>query len=164
MNLEDRLARVVSGVRFGKFASVGVVGAIFDNTTLLVLTVSGVAAAAAAGLGIPGYGPELAKFAGIEVAIFVMFLLNEHWTFAEHGAPGSRPFLRRLATSNVVRIGGITVQLVVFSLVYRFLHVDLSVFGVDAWLLVASACGIGAGMTVNFVAESLVTWRVHESR
>ncbi|MDR9380136.1 MAG: GtrA family protein [Natronomonas sp.] len=134
--------------RFGRFASVGAVGAVCDNAVLLTLTTIGVL-------------PELAKFAGIETAIAVMFVLNERWTFSDAGRAGLVPTLRRLATSNVVRIGGITVQLVVFSLVYRRLHVDVSAFGIDLWLLVASGAGIGLGMFVNYVTESLITWRIH---
>ncbi|MFO7925761.1 MAG: GtrA family protein [Halobacteriota archaeon] len=134
--------------RFGRFVSVGAVGAVCDNAVLLTLTTFGVL-------------PELAKFVGIETAIAVMFVLNERWTFAEAGRSGLVPTLRRLATSNVVRIGGIAVQLVVFSLVYRWLYIELLVFGLDLWLLVASAAGIGCGMLVNYVTESLITWRLH---
>jgi putative flippase GtrA len=137
-------------LRFGRFVGVGAVGALCDNAVLLALATLGVT-------------PELAKFAGIETAIVVMFALNERWTFAGAGAPGAVPTLRRLATSNVVRAGGIAVQLVVFSAVYRWLHVDLSALGVDLWLLVASAAGIGCGMVVNYVTESLFTWRIHDA-
>ena len=133
--------------RFGRFVSVGAVGAVCDNVVLLALATAGMT-------------PELAKFIGIETAIAVMFVLNERWTFAGIGRSGLRPALRRLATSNVVRIGGIAVQLVVFSFVYRWLHVDLSALGVDLWLLVASGAGIGCGMIVNYVTESLLTWRI----
>lgn len=142
---------LLSPVRFGKFAGVGAVGAVCDNIVLLTLATAGVT-------------PELAKFIGIEVAIVVMFLLNERWTFSEAGAPGPVAFLRRLGTSNVVRVGGIAVQLVVFSVVYRWLHVEVGLFGVDLWLLVASGAGIACGMVVNYVTESLLTWRVHNSR
>lgn len=135
--------------RFGRFAGVGAVGAVCDNVVLLSLATAGTT-------------PELAKFAGIEAAIVVMFVLNERWTFAGAGRPGPFPALRRLATSNVVRIGGIAVQLVVFSIIYRWLHVDVSALGVDLWLLVASGAGIGCGMVVNYVTESLFTWRVHD--
>jgi putative flippase GtrA len=136
--------------RFGRFVSVGAVGALCDNAVLLALATVGVM-------------PELAKFAGIETAILVMFALNERWTFAGAGASGLVPTVRRLATSNVVRVGGIAVQLVVFSTVYRRLHVDLTALGLDLWLLVASAAGIGCGMVVNYVTESLFTWRIHDA-
>lgn len=150
MNVDDVREALYSPLRMGQFASVGAIGAACDNLVLLALATAGVT-------------PELAKFAGIEVAVVVMFLLNERWTFSEAGAPGPVAFVRRLATSNLVRVGGIAVQLVVFSAVYRLLHVDLSLLGVDLWLLVASGAGIGSGMVVNYVTESLLTWRVHDS-
>ncbi len=144
-NVRDAL---YSPLRFGQFISVGAIGAVCDNTVLLTLATLGVL-------------PELAKFVGIEVAIIIMFLLNEHWTFANEGAAGVPALLRRLVTSNLVRLGGITVQLIVFSLVYRWFHVSLTLWGLDLWLLVASVSGILAGMIVNYITESLVTWRVH---
>lgn len=160
--LADRLRSLLSAVRFGQFASVGAVGAVCDNAVLLSSSELGIAAALADLLGVPAFAPEVAKALGIETAIVVMFLLNDNWTFATADGGGASA-LRRLLTSNLVRVGGIGVQLVVFSLVYRRLFVDLSAFGVDLWLLVASVCGIGLGMCVNYVTESLVTWRVHET-
>jgi putative flippase GtrA len=161
-SLTDQLRSLLSVVRFGQFASVGAVGAVCDNAVLLLSSELGLAAALAELLGIPGLAPEVAKALGIETAIVVMFLLNDNWTFrGADGGGASR--LRRLFTSNLVRALGIAVQLVVFSFVYRRLFVDLSAFGIDLWLLVASICGIGLGMLVNYVTESLVTWRVHES-
>ncbi|WP_181693113.1 GtrA family protein [Natronomonas sp. LN261] len=149
MNAKELGETLYAPFRFGRFAGVGAVGALCDNAILLTLATAGLT-------------PETAKFVGIESAIVVMFLLNERWTFAGAGRPGVLPTMRRLATSNVVRIGGIAVQLVVFSAVYRWLHVDLSVLGLDLWLLVASGAGICCGMVVNYVTESLFTWRVHE--
>jgi putative flippase GtrA len=149
MTLRELGETLYAPFRFGRFASVGVVGAICDNAVLLAFATAGLT-------------PEAAKFLGIETAVVVMFVLNERWTFAGSGRAGVTPKLRRLATSNVVRVGGIAVQLVVFSAVYRRLHVDLSALGVDLWLLVASGAGICCGMVVNYVTESLLTWRVHE--
>ena len=151
MTLADLPKALYSPLRFGQFAGVGAVGAVCDNAVLLVLATAGVT-------------PEIAKFVGIQTAIVVMFLLNERWTFSGEGAPGLVAFLRRLGTSNLVRIGGITVQLVVFSVVYRWLHTELTAWGIDLWLLVASGSGIVAGMIVNYVTESLFTWRVHNPR
>lgn len=142
------LESLYSPLRAGKFAGVGAVGAVCDNLVLVLLATAGLT-------------PEIAKFLGIETAIVVMFLLNERWTFAEAGAPGVVPMLRRLGTSNLVRIGGITVQLVVFSIVFRWFHVPIEYLGIDLWLLVASGAGIVSGMVVNYVAESIFTWRIH---
>jgi putative flippase GtrA len=138
---------LLSGRRFGKFVSVGAVGAVFDVATATLLSELGVF-------------PELAVFVGIEVAIIVMFLLNDNWTFAEQGAAGVGAALRRLVRSNVVRAGGIAVQLATFGLFFRVVALDLPVAGIDGWFVVSKVAGIGAGMVVNYVAESLVTWRV----
>lgn len=145
----SRFEALFSGVRLGQFVSVGVVGAIFDNTVLTILTL---------GFDVT---PELAKAAGIETAIVVMFLLNDRWTFATEGSSGLRKVLRRFLTSNLVRVGGITVQLVVFSFLVRRTGFELPVAGVDLWFLAASVMAIGVAMVVNYVAESLFTWRVH---
>lgn len=146
----DTFSALVSGVRFGKFASVGAVGAVFDLSVSTVLIV---------GFGVLG---EYAKLAGAEVAIVVMFLLNEHWTFAAHGADGLLSKLGRLLKSNLVRSGGVAVQfLVVRSL--RTLDVSVVVAGVDFWPLIPLPIAIGMSVVLNYVAESLFTWRVgHE--
>ena len=147
--LRRRLHTLLSGVRFGKFVSVGVIGAIFDTTVLLVLS--------------EGFGvvPELATLAGIETAILVMFLINDNWTFAHEGRAGRAQFLKRLARSHAVRAVGSLTQFVVFVVVYRLLFVEVSLVGIDVWILVAKGSGIAIGMMVNYVFESLFTWQVH---
>jgi putative flippase GtrA len=138
-----------SRVRFGKFVSVGVVGAISDNAVLAVL-------------GLVFGVPELwAKAAGIETAILVMFLVNERWTFANKGAAGTRPFLGRLGRSHLVRSGGVAVQLTVYWVLTQRLAIELVVGGRDLWFLAASPIAIAVAMFVNYTAESLFTWRVH---
>jgi len=143
------VGQLASGVRFGKFASVGAVGAVFDHLVLVALRL---------GAGLP---EMYAKAAGIEAAILVMFVANERWTFAEEGASGRGPVLRRLGRSHVVRSGGVAVQLVVYWVLTQQLAVTLVAFGTDWWFLAASPVAIGVGMLVNYVAESLFTWRVH---
>ena len=161
----EQLRSLVSAARFGQFVSVGVIGAICDNFVLLASSGGGVAAAIAGLLGFPALAPEVAKALGIETAIIVMFLLNDNWTLASADGDGTSR-LRRLLTSNFVSIGGIAVQLVVFSVVYDAAQqtgITLSLLNIDLWLLVASLCGIGLGMLVNYVSESLITWRVHRT-
>lgn len=148
--LRPRLRALRSGVRFGQFVSVGAVGAVCDNAVLGALLHL-------------GFAPEVAKLAGAETAIVVMFLINEHWTFAGEGAPGALPFVRRFLTSNLVRAGGVIVATVVFSQVYRRVDVVIEVAGIDFWFLAANLVGIGAGLAVNYVAESLFTWQVHDT-
>ncbi|WP_254537637.1 GtrA family protein [Halomarina litorea] len=147
MSVGSRARALLSGVRFGQFVSVGAVGAVFDlsvSTALIVLA---------------GFAPELAKLVGAEVAIVVMFFINDNWTFADEGAGGVLPTLRRLLTSNLVRSGGVLVQvLVVRSL--TSLPLSAEVLGVELWNLIPLPIAIVASMFVNYVFESLFTWRV----
>ncbi|WP_459195037.1 GtrA family protein [Halosimplex sp. J119] len=164
-----RLSSLVSGVRFGKFVSVGVVGSVCDTAVLMVL--SEVLEAPA----------TLAWAAGVETAILVMFLVNENWTFADHSSGGRESFFARLKRSHAVRAVGVTTQFVVWWTIYNPLFVDLTfgdvaalsgiagavglasmLSGIDLWLLVAKGCGVAIGMVVNYVFESLFTWQVHE--
>ncbi|GCF12971.1 sugar translocase [Haloarcula mannanilytica] len=145
----DRFESLVSGVRFGQFVSVGVVGAISDNTVLAVL-----------GLAF-GVSDMWAKAAGVETAILVMFLVNEHWTFAGQGETGRRSFAKRLGKSHLVRSGGVAVQLAIYWLLTQRLAIELVVAGTDLWFIAASPIAIGVAMLVNYVAESIFTWQVH---
>lgn len=143
----DALDAVVSGVRFGKFASVGAVGAVFDLTVGTVLVLGA------------GVASEVAKLVGAEVAIAVMFLLNEHWTFADEGLTGAGARVRRFLKSNFVRSGGLVVQVLVVSALGD-LDVSAVVVGVDLWPVIPLPVAIAASMLLNYVAESLFTWRV----
>ncbi|MEF8785596.1 MAG: GtrA family protein [Haloarculaceae archaeon] len=145
----SRVDALLSGARFGQFVSVGVVGALSDNAVLATLNlVFGV--------------PELwAKAAGVETAIVVMFLVNEHWTFAGQGATGRIPFLTRLGKSHLVRSGGVAVQLTVYWFLVTYIDFKLLVLGTDLWFLAASPIAIGVAMSLNYVFESLFTWEVH---
>jgi putative flippase GtrA len=164
--MRDAVRSLAVPDRIGQFVSIGLVGAICDATVLVVLS---------EGLGVL---PELATIAGIETAILVMFAANDRWTFGDSGGAGRRPLLRRLARSHLVRAVGSTTQFLVFVAVYRALFVPLALgdvpgataavgglglpglSGFDLWLLVAKGIGIGVGMTINYVAESVFTWRV----
>ena len=142
-------AALSSTVRFGQFVSIGVLGAVCESVVLLGL----VEALAVA--------PGLAKLVGAEASIVVMFVANERWTFAEEGKTGILWFSRRFLTSNLVRAGGVVVGTAVLLALLRWVDVSLLFAGIDFWLLVANAVGIAAGLVVNYVAESLLTWRVH---
>ena len=169
---DRRLGALVSGARFGQFVSVGAVGTVFDTLTL-------------ATLGLVFSVPEFwAKAVGVEVAVLVMFVVNERWTFAGEGAAGRRPFLRRLGKSHLVRSGGVAVQLAVYWVLTARTPVELvvpagppgalaalpvgglwaTVAGRDLWFLAASPVAIAVAMVVNYVAESLFTWRVGRDR
>jgi putative flippase GtrA len=148
-DVRSTLSALTSGVRIGQFFSVGVVGASAETVILAVLT---------AGFGVM---PQLAKVAGAEVSITLMFLLNEHWTFSEAGARGSKPFLYRLLKSHIVRLGGLAVGFAVLTLLTDFTDVTLYVAGADFWPTVANGIGIGCGLVLNYLTESLFTWKVH---
>ena len=137
-----------SRVRFGKFVSVGVVGAVCDTTVLVALTQAGVI-------------PEIATLIGIETAILVMFAVNENWTFADHGSEDGRSLVERLVRSHGVRAAGSLTQFVVFVAIFRGVSVTVLLAGVNLWLIAAKGCGIAVGMVVNYVFESLFTWQVH---
>ncbi|HET7325208.1 MAG TPA: GtrA family protein [Halococcus sp.] len=151
-SLYTRFEALSSTIRFGQFVSVGVLGAVCENIVLL----GAVAAFAVA--------PELAKLAGAETSIIVMFATNERWTFAEEGKAGTLRLVRRFLTSNLVRAGGVLVGTAVFLALLRYIHISVLFMGIDFWLLGANLIGIGAGLLVNYVAESLFTWRVHTGR
>lgn len=144
MALSDEL---VSGTRFGKFLSVGAIGAVLDLSIASTLTLTGL------------LSPEWAKLVGAECAIVLMFLINDRWTFATHGTDGVGPKLRRLLKSNVVRSGGLAVQFLVVRFLTR-LDVEVAVAGTDVWALLTMPIAIGCAVLVNYVAESLFTWRV----
>ncbi|WP_396610475.1 GtrA family protein [Haloferax sp. S1W] len=145
--MTDRLAALASGARFGKFASVGVVGAMFDLTVSSILII---------GFGVVG---EIAKLVGAEVAIMVMFVINDRWTFAGAGADYFTAKVRRFLKSNFVRSGGLAVQVLVVRAL-REVPVSIPVFGIDLWQLIPLPIAIAASMFLNYVAESLFTWRI----
>lgn len=128
-----------SGMRFGRFFTVGALGAALDMTALAVLVES------------TGLDPLLGKVVAAETAIIVMFVVNERWTFTGFGRSAPTFVARRLLKSNLVRAGGATTALTTLYLLH-------SVLGF--WYLVSNAAGIGLGFFINYVFESLYTWRV----
>ncbi len=149
MSPRERLRSLVSAVRFGQFVSVGAVGATFDVVTLVALT------------EFVGLSAAVANVLSIETAVLVMFVVNERWTFANHGADTAGALGRRLVRSHVVRAGGSTLQYLLFVAVFYRFSVEFSVAGVDLWLVAVKGGAIALAMLVNYVMESLFTWRVH---
>jgi putative flippase GtrA len=141
------LDSLLSRVRFGKFVSVGAIGAVCDTIVLLALVEQA------------GLAPEIANVLSIETAILVMFGINENWTFAAED--DGRGLGSRLLKSHAVRASGSLVQYVIFVALINFVTLSLAVRGVDVWLVGAKWIGIGVGMVVNYVFESLFTWKVH---
>lgn len=139
MTLTEDIRTASSGMRAGQFFSVGIVGAVFDTVVLTLIVEFG------------GIAPFWAKFASAEVTIALMFVLNDRWTFAGETPNALVPALKRFVRSNLVRVGGVAVALLV-------LYVLHGLFGI--WYPLANIAGIGVGVGVNYVAESLFTWRV----
>lgn len=134
--------------RLGKFISVGAVGAVIDlsiSTSLLLRT------------DLP---PELIKLIGAEAAIIVMFVLNDRWTFRQSETRGLRHAIRRLIKSNLVRSGGLAVQVTVVFVLIR-LPVSFDVAGTDLWPIMTMPIAIACGFLVNYTGETLFTWRVN---
>ena len=150
--VQARLRALASAGRLGQFVSVGVAGASLETVLVAVLT---------AGLAVD---PLPAKFVGAEASITLMFLLNDRWTFAGEGEAGLVARIRRYVKSHTVRIGGLAVAFATLYVLTSWTDVRLVVSGADFWPTVANVIAIGTGMTLNYVAESLVTWRVQDAR
>ncbi|ERH04546.1 MAG: putative membrane protein [uncultured archaeon A07HR60] len=148
MGITDALTSVP---RFGRFLTVGAGGAVIDLTVSSTLTITGVVS------------PEWAKLGGAECAIVLMFLVNDWWTFADHGGSGRRSKLRRLAKSNLVRSAGLLVQFAVVRGLTRW-DVSVMVGGRDIWTFLTLAIAIGCAVLLNYFAESLFTWRAHTGK
>ncbi len=143
-----RLDKLRSRVRFGKFVSVGAMGATLETIVVTILT---------AGFGVYAI---FAKVVGAEASISLMFAINDRWTFADEGRTGRRSILGRYLRSHLVRAGGLLVAFGTLAALVELTGIQLLVEGHDFWPAVANLIGIGAGMVVNYVAESLFTWRV----
>ncbi|WP_430504536.1 GtrA family protein [Haloparvum sp. PAK95] len=146
----DSVEELAAGTRFGKFLSVGAAGAVVDVSVSSVLTLAAI---------LP---PQWAKLVGAEIAIVLMFLVNDHWTFPEEGALGLVPKLRRLLKSNLVRTAGLAVQFAVVAFLTG-LDVQVVVLDTDIWDVVTLPIAIAFSFVINYVAESLITWRVTAS-
>jgi putative flippase GtrA len=143
------LRALMSTTRFGKFASVGAVGAVCDTLILLFLVER------------IGLLEEIAVLIGIESSILIMFVINDNWTYSE--TDNIRTLSRRLLRSHTVRIVGALTQFIVFTIIYRSYFMQLEFSGIDLWLLVAKGSGIVLGMILNYTFETLFTWSIHKN-
>ena len=149
--LPERVEPLVSGAQFGRFLSVGAIGAVADTLVLAAATL------------LIGLSELWGKAAGIEVAVVLMFLLNERWTFTSYGGGGLRSLLVRLGKSHLVRSGGVAVQLAVFWLLTSPYAIQVTIRGFDVWFLLASLASIGIATLINYVCEGLFTWDIGDS-
>lgn len=134
--------------RIGQFVSVGVVGAVVETIIVLVLT---------AGFSVTAVP---AKVVGAEASITTMFLVNDNWTFSGEGRPGLLRTGRRWVKSHLVRTVGILIAFGVLYLLTSHTDVTLVVEGYRLWPTVANLIGIACGLFVNYLFESVFTWRV----
>ena len=139
--LRDRLRSLVATDRLLQFMAVGTVGTTVDMSLLLVFH------------GLAGWALIPSKLLGAEISYLVMFAINERWTFSTFGKTSLRARLRRLVTSNGVRIGGLLIATTVLVIVTET---------TDVWYPLANLVGIGVGFFVNYTLESWLTWRVHQ--
>lgn len=144
-------SRLLERARIGQFVSVGVVGAGIETVIVFVLT------------GLYTVDPLAAKVVGAEASITTMFLVNDTWTFSGQGSPGVLWKVRRWLKSHMVRIVGILIAFGTLWLLTRFTDVSLVVAGTEFWPTVANLIGIASGLSVNYVFESVFTWRVLSS-
>ncbi len=148
MGTESPLGALIHRARIGKFVSVGGVGAAIETVVVALLT---------AGVGV---GPLAAKAVGAELSVSTMFVVNDRWTFATAREPGVGAAARRWLKSHMVRAVGLGVAFLTLFVLTSRLSVSVPVAGVDLWPTIANGIGIGAGLGINYVAESLFTWRV----
>lgn len=133
--------------RLRQFIAVGFVGTGVDLSISIPLVVT------------TEITPELAKFLGAEAAIIVMFIINDRWTFGEVDVSGYSHQVRRLVKSNIVRAGGVAIQLTAVFLLTR-MDLVVSVAGTDIWPILTMPIAIACGFLANYLGESVITWRV----
>lgn len=146
--IQAHLRALVRADRIGQFVSVGVAGAALETVIVFVLT------------GLFTAAPLVGKAVGAEASISLMFLLNDRWTFAAEGDTGVLAFGRRYLKSHVVRLGGLSVAFATLYALTAWTSIEVVLAGADFWPTIANVAGIGVGMTLNYVAESLFTWQV----
>jgi len=151
MGTKTPLGALLHRARIGRFVSVGGVGAAIETVVVAALT---------AGVGI---GPLAAKAVGAELSISTMFVVNDRWTFAAAREPGVIRTGRRWLKSHLVRAVGLGVAFLTLFVLTSTVDVSVPVAGVDLWPTLANGIGIGAALGINYVAESLFTWRVAAS-
>ena len=141
------IALLLDRRRILSFAGVGSLGTVVD------LTVTGTLVYAIGTL------PEIAKVLGAEVAIVVMFMINDRWTFRRFGRTHPRDRLLRLVRSNGVRLAGIALQFLIVGWVRRT-GFAVPMAGVDLGPMVAAVLAIALAASANYLGESLLTWRI----
>jgi len=145
-----QIESIISFTRIGKFVSVGVIGAVFDISTLVILTQF---------VGLPA---SVSNIFSIEVAIIIMFIINDFWTFRGEGRYGVSSVGSRFVRSHIVRAGGSITQYFLFTSIYYNIKAPTVFSQFDLWLVIVKCGSIAAAMVINYVFESLFTWEIHK--
>ncbi len=128
--------------RFIKFCTVGASGA-GVNLGLLAFFVE-----------VVGLYETLAVVISYEISILNNFIWNELWTFRDKRASAGGSVLSRAIKFNLVSLGGFSINLAVFALLFNL-------FGV--FYIISEAVAILSAMLWNFFANLKWTWRArHE--
>lgn len=130
-----RLGLQSHGRRAVQFGVVGASGVVVNNVILFALVEK------------LHVNPVLAAVVATEGAILSNFLLNDHWTFRD--LHGSRRRARRLASYNVLTLGGLVLSVAVLTVLH---------YRAGIHYLVANLVGIAAGMAWNYGTNRYWTW------
>lgn len=136
--------------QLARFTSVGIIGAVCETIIVAMLTIFATA------------DPLQAKIVGVEISISIMFLINDVYTFSNEGKSRLRNRITRWIRSHIVRSGGIIVSFSVLWVLTTQIGVQIVLYGADFWPTIANLIGIGFALMINYTAESLFTWKVHE--
>ena len=136
----DEFEPLVSVDRVSRFIATGTAGVGVELVVLVVLVELALT------------GEILGAIVGKEAALFVMFALNERWTFADSGRPGVRALGRRLAISHLSRGLGNGVALAIYTML---------VLWAGVWYILSAVIGIAIGFFFNYFFEGTLTWRTH---
>jgi len=136
----ERYHPLVRVRRVRQFVTTGAVGVAVELVVLALLVETALA------------GRFWGGVVGKEAAVFVMFALNERWTFADSGRAGLGELGRRLLLSNLSRAVGNGVALAVYTVLFSW---------VGVWYLLAAPLGIAVGFVFNYLLEGLWTWESH---
>jgi putative flippase GtrA len=124
--------------RIGSFLIVGLIGFVVD-AGLLTLGIHGL-----------GFGPELSRLMSFLAAVFVTWMLNRSFTFADKatGRRG-RELARYVMTSCVSALLNLGVYLIVLTVLPDRVLTPY----------IALVCGVGMGLISNFTLYRLVVFR-----
>lgn len=146
----ETIKSLISKERITTFIIVGIVGTCVDLFCTLV------------SVEFLGLNEIYAAILGAEIAIVVMFLLNNRFTFRSSKDSDIYVDIKRLAKSQSIRFGTSILQICVFILVYRVTYVQIEINGIDMWIIAAKLCGIILAGFANYTFECMFTWKVQE--